>query len=99
MGHEYKLLMQPTLAQHKALVTLLESHSFFHRRYHYAGQEIREFRHPDNHGKMPNLCVIFEPDGLYICQNGAPYPWQHLGALKSYLAQVAIAYSVLDYNE
>ncbi|MGI4872421.1 MAG: hypothetical protein ACRYFX_14735 [Janthinobacterium lividum] len=79
MGHEYKLVTTLTTAQQEALSGLLESLPSYYWKYSHAGQEIREFRRPENLGEMPDFWVIFELDGLYVCKNDAPNIWQNLG--------------------
>lgn len=48
---------------------------------------------------MPNISIIFEEDGIYICQYGSSYVWTDLDALKSYLENELIEYEIIDYQE
>ena len=66
MGIEYKLSFSSSDIQKiQRLLTLISSFSQFD-----PNAEIYEFRRSDNLGKMPNVFVKIESDGLYLCNNG-----------------------------
>jgi len=95
MGHEYKIEAKFTQKQRSEIAYVLESNKYFHERT----TKFLEFRHPDNTGKMPNLYVAFEPDGLYVCQNGTPYLWEFLEDLKEYFEKEIVDFEIIDYSE
>lgn len=57
-----------------------------------------DFRHPENTGKLLNS-IIFEENGIYICQYGSSYAWANLRDLKNYLEKEKIEYKLINYQE
>ncbi|AZA98287.1 hypothetical protein EG359_01120 [Chryseobacterium joostei] len=95
MGHEYKITAKLTQKQRSEIAELLENNRYFYER----DEKVVEFRHPENNGKMPNLYVGFEPDGLYVCQNGSSYLWTYLDDLKEYFEKEIVDFEIIDYSE
>jgi len=99
MGFEYKIKADFTAVQIQEIASLLEQNPYFEKKYSFQGKEIWQFRHPENKGQMPNLIIIFEIDGIYICQFAASYLWTWLEVLKSFLDSNRITYTITDYQE
>jgi hypothetical protein len=99
MGFEYKIVTKLSSEQYESICDLLERHAYFGKKYCYNGEELFEFRRPDNPGKMPNIFITFEADGIYVCQNGSSFIWTDLDDLKKYLDEYAIQYKILDYSD
>ncbi|WP_250253445.1 hypothetical protein [Chryseobacterium sp. Marseille-Q3244] len=99
MGFEYKLKTKLTDQQTTEIQDLLESSDLFEKKYEYAHQVFRDFRHAENTGEMPNISIIFEEDGIYICQYGSSYVWKDLDELKNYIEKEQIAYKIIDYQD
>jgi hypothetical protein len=98
MGFEYKIKADFNTGQIQEITDLLERNSYFEKKYDFLGKETRQFRHPENKGQAPNLMIIFEADGLYICHFSTSYLWTWLEALKSYLDCSGIGYTTIDYQ-
>ncbi len=99
MGYEYKILAKFTEKQAKDILTLLEKNDLFDKKYYLNNQEFRDFRRSENKAEMPDLFLIFELDGIYICQNSSSYIWQGLEGLKKYIETEKIDYEILDHSE
>lgn len=99
MGFEYKLKAKLTEKQTAEIQDLLESSDLFEKKYEYANQLFRDFRHAENTGQLPNISIIFENDGIYICQYTSSYVWTDLDALKIYVEKEQIAYEIIDYQD
>lgn len=99
MGFEYKLKAKLTDQQTAEIQDLLEKSVLFEKKYEYANQLFWDFRHAENTGKIPNISVIFEKDGIYICQWSSSYVWKDLEELKDYLQKEQIEYDLIDYQE
>ncbi|WP_160137601.1 hypothetical protein [Chryseobacterium sp. c4a] len=99
MGFEYKLKTKLTHQQTTEIQDLLENAVLFEKKYEYAHQLFWDFRHVENTGKMPNISIIFEEDGIYICQYGSSYMWKDLDELKNYIEKEQIACEIIDYQE
>lgn len=99
MGYEYKIKAKFTEEQKCDILTLLKTHKDFDKEYTFAGKHFIDLRCADNRGKMPNLFISFEENGLYLCQNGSSYLWTDLESLKSYLEALKIEYEIHDYSE
>ncbi|MBK8805726.1 MAG: hypothetical protein IPO21_03350 [Bacteroidales bacterium] len=99
MGFEYKIKTTITACQTKDIHVLLEQNVYFERKYHFDNNEFWDFRHPENPGKIPNATIIFEPDGIYICQYGSSFLWTYFDALKNYLDIEKIEFKILDYSD
>lgn len=99
MGFEYKIKADFTARQLQEIGGLLERNLYFEKKYNFQGKENRQFRHPENKGQTPNLIILFETDGIYICQFGTSYLWTWLEALKHYLDSNEISYLITDYQE
>jgi hypothetical protein len=48
---------------------------------------------------MPHISVIFEVDGIYVCQNGSLDLWQYLEDLKKYITLEKVEFKIIDYDE
>ncbi|MBB5638494.1 hypothetical protein HDE68_004423 [Pedobacter cryoconitis] len=77
----------------------MERNPYFEKKYDFPGKENRQFRHPENKDEMPNLIIIVETDGLYICHFSTFYLWTWLEVLKNYLDSLGIGYTLIDYQE
>lgn len=99
MGFEYKLKTKLTDRQTAEIQELLESSVLFEKKYEYAHQLFRDFRHAENTGKIPNISIIFEEDGIYICQYSSSYVWTDLEELKNYIETESIEYKLIDYQD
>lgn len=99
MGFEYKLKTKLTDQQAAEIQDLLENLAIFEKKYEYAHQLFRDFRHAENTGKIPDISIIFEKDGIYICQWSSSYIWTGLEELKNYLEKEQVEYEFIDYQE
>lgn len=99
MGFEYKLKTKLTDQQTTEIQNLLESSALFEKKYEYAHQLFWDFRHAENLGKIPNISIMFEEDGIYICQWSSSYVWKDLDELKNYIENKQIEYGLIDYQE
>ncbi|MDN3692657.1 hypothetical protein QWZ06_10395 [Chryseobacterium tructae] len=99
MGLEYKLKAKLTEQQTADIQDLLENAVLFEKKYEHAHQLFWDFRHAENTGEMPNISIIFEEDGIYICQYGSSYVWTDLDELKNYIEKEQIAYKIIDYQD
>lgn len=99
MGFEYKIKADFSAGQIQEMTRLLERNPYFEKKYDFLGKENREFRHPENTHQMPNLIITFETDGIYVCQFSTSYLWNWLEALKGYLDNSGISYTIIDYQE
>ncbi|MFD2562917.1 hypothetical protein [Aquimarina rubra] len=45
------------------------------------------------------MSIIFENDGIYICQYNASYVWTELEELKHYLDDKSVTYTIIDYQD
>ncbi len=100
MGFEYKILVDLTPQQSLELQYLILEHPHF-RRKPYQENDFFEFRHPDhdNPDWMPNLKLLFEHDGIYICRYDHPELWRNLQLIQTYLQQHALVFTEVDYSE
>jgi hypothetical protein len=99
MGYEYKIIANFTEKQALEIHHILEQHPQFDKKYDFNEEENLEFRHLENKDQMPNLTVIFKPDGIYLCEYSCSYLWQGLQDLKNYLEKENIKYTIFDYQE
>ncbi|UHO39795.1 hypothetical protein H5J24_07000 [Chryseobacterium capnotolerans] len=99
MGFEYKLKTKLTDQQTAEIEDLLENSALFEKKYEYTHQLFWDFRHAENTGKLPNMSIIFEEDGIYICQWSSSYVWTDLDELKNYIKKEQIAYEIIDYQD
>jgi hypothetical protein len=99
MGFEYKLKTNLTDKQAAKIQDLLEGSPLFEKKYEYNNQLFWDFRYAENTGKLPNISIIFEEDGIYICQWGSSYVWTDLDELKNYIKKEQIAYEIIDYQD
>lgn len=99
MGFEYKIITKLTEEQENDLSKLFTGNVFFHKRYAYEGHDFFEFRKPSNPGKLPNIMIAFETDGIYICQYGTSHLWTDLEEIKGYLDENQITFKILDYSD
>ena len=100
MGFEYKILVDLTAQQSSELQCLILEHPHFCRKP-YAGNDFIEFRHPENNNPkwMPNLNLLFENDGIYICNNSITPIWNDLQMIRSYLENHDLTYRIFDYSD
>ncbi|MGX7666735.1 hypothetical protein [Flavobacterium pedocola] len=99
MGFEYKIVTRLTAEQVKTIKNIVQNEKTFDKKYECNGQEIWELRKDTNKGKMPNTGIIFEADGIYICQYESPHPFAYLDKLKNYLDNENITYQLSDCQE
>jgi hypothetical protein len=98
MGFEYKLSTKVTDTQTTEIQHLLEASTTFEKKYNFEKKILWNFRHPENTGKMPDMSIIFENDGIYICQYGSTYIWKDLDMLKSYKENNNMKYDIIDFQ-
>ncbi len=99
MGFEYKIIAKLTKKQISEIQGLLKIKKEFDRKYEFDTKTFYDFRQANNNGKMPNMSISFENDGIYICRYDVDYLWEHLEELKEYLDYEKITYIVLDYQD
>lgn len=99
MGFEYKIQAKLTPKQTAEIEQILAKNVYFERKYWVEGQLFWDFRHSENRGELPNVSLIIESDGVYICQWSAVEVWQYLDELKNYLHSQNIPIKVIDYQE
>jgi len=99
MGFEYKLKTKLTDKQTIEIQGLLVDNKTFDKKYKFDGKEFWDFRRADNNGKMPNINIVFEEDGIYICQYGSSYLWTDIENLKDYIDNEKIEYKIIDYQD
>ena len=99
MGFEYKLKTILTDKQTNEIQDLLVDSITFDKKYKYDGKEFWDFKRPENNGKMPNINIVFEEDGIYICQYGSSYLWTDIEYLKDYIENEKIEYKIIDYQD
>ncbi|WP_157541453.1 hypothetical protein [Hymenobacter aerophilus] len=99
MGFEYKISTFCTAEQLSNIRNFLQKHKYFDRNRLAYDKEFTEFRTAENTGVMPNLSIITEDDGIYICQHGSSYMWQDIEELKLYLQEEQIQYTIIDYQD
>ncbi|MDO4727715.1 MAG: hypothetical protein Q4B43_01790 [Bacteroidota bacterium] len=84
MGFEYKIKTKLTTLQITEIVELIETNACFERKYQVNGNDFWDLKHTENQGDLPNVSLMLESDGIYICQWGTQDLWQHLDKLKNY---------------
>lgn len=99
MGFEYKLKTKLTDRQTIEIQNLLENAHLFDKKYEFEHTLFWDFRHSENNGKIPNISIIFENDGIYICQYSSSYLWTDLDELKNYIEKEHIQYETIDYQD
>ena len=99
MGYEYKIVAKLTENQIAEIKNLLISNIMFDKKYEFDSKMFWDFRHSENRGKMPNISVVFENDGIYICQYGSSYLWTYLDKLKDYILNEKIEIKIIDYQD
>jgi hypothetical protein len=99
MGFEYKLIARITDKQVTEIQHLLENSELFDKKYEFDDKKFWDFRYPENSGKMPNISIIFENEGIYICQWCSSYLWKDLDNLKKYIENENIEYKIIDYQD
>ena len=99
MGFEYKLRTKLTNKQTNEIQDILVDNITFDKKYKFDNREFWEFRKAENNGKLPNINIVFENDGIYICQYGSSYLWTDLDKLKDYIERNKIEYEIIDYQE
>jgi len=99
MGYEYKIIAKFTENQVSEIRDLLVNSKTFEKQYEFENNTFLDFRRPENSGKIPNISIIFENDGIYICQYGSSYLWTDLDQLKDYIENENIEYEIIDYSD
>ncbi len=99
MGYEYKIVTKLTDKQATEIQELLAKSMYFDKKYEFGGKVFWDFRHPENHYKMPTTSLHFERDGIYICQYGTSFLWTGLDGLKDYLENQKVEFEVVDYQD
>jgi hypothetical protein len=99
MGFEYKLKTKLTDKQTTEIQGLLIDSITFDKKHKFDGKEFWDYKRADNIGKMPSINIIFEEDGIYICQYGSSYLWTDIEKLKDYLDNEKIEYKIIDYQD
>jgi hypothetical protein len=100
MGFEYKILVELSTKQSLKLQQILLQQIGFYRKP-YLGHEYIEFRCLENSDPnyMPNLRLLFEIDGIYICNNSITSIWHDLHMIKKYLENNHLKYRIFDYSD
>lgn len=100
MGFEYKILVDLTPQQALDLQGILLRQIGFSRKP-YKENDFIEFRHPenDNPNWMPNLTLLFETDGLYVCNYSITPIWEDLHTIKNYLEQHHLTFHIHAYSD
>ncbi|MCT2407777.1 hypothetical protein NZD88_09530 [Chryseobacterium antibioticum] len=99
MGFEYKITAKFTGKQITEIQYLFENDKTFDKKYEFNNKTFWDFRQPGNNGTMPNISIIFENDGIYICQYSSSYVWKDLDLLKTYIENENIEYEIIDYQD
>lgn len=99
MGYEYKIITKFTEKQVAEIRDLLVNFKTFEKQYEFENNTFLDFRRPENSGKIPNISIIFENDGIYICQYGSSYLWTDLDQLKDCIENENIEYKIIDYSD
>lgn len=99
MGFEYKITAKFTRKQITEIQYLFENDKTFDKKYEFNNTIFWDFRQAGNNGTMPNISIIFENDGLYICQYSSSYMWKDLNPLKTYIENENIVYEIIDYQD
>lgn len=99
MGFEYKIQAKLTPQQSNEIAQILTKNDYFERKYWVNEQLFWDFRHPDNRGALPNVSLIIESDGVYVCQWSTAEVWQYFDELKMYLHSQNIPIQIIDYQE
>lgn len=98
MGYEYKIMTKLTDRQLSEVQGLLMDNNTFDNKYEFNNEIWWEFRQPANSGKMPNCSVVFQDDGIYICQYLSPYLWESLDNLKDYMENNIVEFTLMSYD-
>lgn len=100
MGFEYKILVDLTEQQSLELQCLILELPNFSRKP-YEENNFIEFRHSDNVNLqwMPNLRLLFESDGIYICNHSTLAIWDDIKVIKYYLDINHLTYRIFDYSD
>lgn len=99
MGFEYKIKAKFTAPQTTEIEHLLENSKTFDKKYEFDNKTFWDFRQPENLGKIPNISLVFENNGIYVCQYSSTDIWTDLDKLKNYIQNEKIEYQILDYQE
>ncbi|MBP5992956.1 MAG: hypothetical protein KA518_03350 [Acinetobacter sp.] len=100
MGFEYKILVDLTQQQSLELQNLILEQPCFSRKSDFKYDYI-EFRHPNNLDQkyMPNLRLLFEADGIYICNNSTTSIWDDLTIIRNHIETNHLTYRIFDYSD
>ncbi|MBJ7428115.1 MAG: hypothetical protein JHD28_04040 [Bacteroidia bacterium] len=97
MGFEYKLKVKLTTKQTEEIQDLLIKSIAFEKKYNLEGKECLDFKKVENNSEMPDITIIFEEEGIYICQYNSAYLWTDISLLKDYMKGNKINFEVIDY--
>ena len=100
MGFEYKIIVDLTPQQSLDLQGILLRQIGFSRKP-YLENDYIEFRHQNNLNPkyMPNLTLLFETDGIYVCNYSITPIWDDLQIIKNYLKKNHFTYRIFDYSD
>jgi hypothetical protein len=97
MGFEYKLTVKLTAKQTEEIQDLLIKKIAFEKKYNLGGKEYFNFKNAVNNSEMSNITIMFEEDGIYICQYNSANLWTDIGLLKYYMEGNKINYEIMEY--
>jgi hypothetical protein len=69
----------------------------FEKKYNLEGKEYFNFKKAVNNSEMSNITIMFEEDGIYICQYNSANLWTDIGLLKYYMEGNKINYEIMEY--
>lgn len=99
MGFEYKIIAKFSQEQIAEIQDVVKTIDEFDKKYIFNNKTFWDFRSLDNKGKMPDISICFDNNGIYICRYGGGYLWKNLQELKEYIEHKNIKYTVFDYQE
>ncbi len=97
MGFEYKLKVKLTTKQTEEIQDLLIKNIAFEKKYNLEGKAYFYFKKAENNSEMPNINIMFEEDGIYICQYNSANLWADISLLKNYLEGNNINFEIMEY--
>ncbi len=99
MGFEYKIIAKLSEKQISEIQNILELKIEFDKKYEFDNKTFYDLRLANNKGKMPNISISLESDGVYICRYEGGHLWKNLKELKEYIDDKHIKYTLLDYQD
>lgn len=97
MGFEYKLKVKLTSKQTAEIQNLLIENIAFKKKYNLEGKVCLDFKKSENYSEIPNITIMFEEDGIYICQYNSVNLWTDINLLKDYMEGNKINYEIMEY--